>query len=160
MGSVTLFFANYSATGNVHSHFSYIINIRDESDADLLHHVHIYPDGYPGDGLRLLTGSRSPGCIVRAHFLVRVEDGGRYELLTAEKLDGRFPPAAGTVEFTFHRLRELETVGPARYVFDGYREVRSSQEHCDVVEAAGKEVFRVSGPELVPVRKPQGTPTR
>ena len=143
-----LVFANYSAKGNIHSHFSYSINIRDKSDADLFHHVHIYRDGYPGDpgdGQRLLTDARSAECIARTHFLVRDEDGVSYELLTAEKIDGRFPPRAGTVEFTFHRLRTLETVGPAWYVFNGYRKVRSRQQYCDVVEAAKQEVFAVRG---------------
>ena len=46
------------------------------------------------------------------------------------------------------RLRELENRGPSRYVFNGYRKVRSRQQYCDVVEAAKQEVFAVrSGDE-------------
>lgn len=138
-------FTNYTARGNVHSPFSYSINIRDRTNRDLLHSVHVFPDGYPevAVGSRLLHRSKSPECVWRSHFLIRESDGGSYELLTAEKLDGLFPPGPGTVRFTFHRLRTLETVGPAWYIFDGYRKVRSRQQYCDVVEAATREVFAV-----------------
>ena len=139
-------FANYTARGNIHSPFSYSINIRDRTERDLLHSVHIFPDGYPEAvvGSRLLHRTRSPECTSRAHFLIRDTDAGSYELLTAEKLDGLFPPGPGTVEFTFHRLRTLEAAGvPAWYIFDGYRKVRSRKEYCDVVQAAREEVFTV-----------------
>lgn len=137
-------FANYTARGNVHSPFSYSINIRDRTNRDLLHSVHIFPDGYPevAEGSRLVHRSKSPECVWRTHFLIKDIDGS-YELLSAEKLDGLFPPGPGTVEFTFHRLRTLETVGPAWYIFDGYRKVRSRKEYCDVVQAARDEVFTV-----------------
>ena len=136
-------FANYSAKGNAHSYFSYSINIRDRTKSDLLHSVHIYPDGYPevAVGSRLLHRRSMPECVWRTHFLIKDNDGGSYELLTAEKLDGLFPPRSGTVEFTFHRLRTLETVGPAWYIFEGYRKATSRKEYCDVVEAATEEVF-------------------
>ena len=52
------------------------------------------------------------------------------------------------MEFTFHRLRMDESVGPAYYVFDGYRKVKSTEEYCDAVEAAGEEVLALeNGPE-------------
>jgi len=136
-------FANYTDRGNIHSPFSYSINIRDGTESDLLHSVHIFPDGYPevAVGSRLLHRFKSPECTSRAHFLIRDNGGRSHELLTAEKLDGKFPPGPGNVEFTFHRLRTLETVGPARYIFDGYRKVRSQEQYCDVVDAATEEVF-------------------
>ena len=135
-------FANYTHVGNAHSYFSYSINVRDGIDKNVLHNVHIYPDGYgPERGLRLLNGSLFPECKTRAHFLIKGSDDGSYELLTAEKLKHVLPSRPGTVEFTFHRLRVDESVGPAYYIFDGYRKVKSTEEHCDAGEAAGKEVL-------------------
>lgn len=149
-GIEDLVFANYTHTGNAHSYYSFSINIRDGFDRNVLHNVHIYPDGYgPGGGLRLLKGSLFPECKTRAHFLIEGNEGS-YELLTAEKImkvptkDGfRYvsPADPGTVEFTFHRLRVAESVGPAYYIFDGYRKVKSTEEYCDAVDAAGKEVL-------------------
>ena len=135
-------FANYTHVGSAHSYFSYSINIRDGIRKNVLHNVHIYPDGYGTKrGLRLLDGSLFPECKRRAHFLIRGNDDGSYELLTAEKLASVLPARPGTVEFTFHRLRVDESVGPAYYIFEGYRKVKSTEEHCDAVEAAGKEVL-------------------
>lgn len=142
-------FANYTHVGNAHSYFSYSINIRDGIRKNVLHNVHIYPDGYgldlqrrgPKRGLRLLDGSLFPECKRRAHFLIRGNDDGSYELLTAEKLASVWPARPGTVEFTFHRLRVDESVGPAYYIFDGYRKVKSTEEHCDAGDAAGREVL-------------------
>ena len=145
-------FANYTHVGTAHSYFSYSINVRDGIDKNVLHNVHIYPDGYgPERGLRLLNGSLFPECKTRAHFLIKGNDDGSYELLTAEKLKHVLPSRPGTVEFTFHRLRVDESVGPAYYIFDGYRKVKSRKEYCDVVEAATEEVFSVrSGPGSEP----------
>ena len=143
-----LVFANYTFTGTAHSYFSYSINIRDGTDRDLLHSVHVYPDDYGSERglrLRLLDRRGSPESLALAHFLIRGNDDESYELLTAEKIDNRFPPRPGTVEFTFHRFRVDESVGPAYYIFDGHRKVKSTGKHCDVVKAADKEVFALEG---------------
>lgn len=153
-------FANYTARGNVHSPFSYSINIRDRTNSELLHSVHVFPDGYPEVlvGSRLVHRSKSPECVWRTHFLIRESDGESYELLTAEKLDGLFPPGPGPVEFTFHRLRTLDTVGPAWYIFDGYRKVKSQAQYCDVVEAATEEVFAARSGARSPPADDKGRP--
>ena len=96
-------------------------------------------------GVRLVDTTRSPDCGNAAHLLIRDENDEKYELLTAYKLENRFPPGPGIVEFTYHRLRTLKPMNRSTYIYGGYRKVKSRQEHSDVVEAVRKEILEPSG---------------
>ena len=136
-------------TTKVHGYYSYAINIMSDvarSSGPSLESVHVYSSGYgPDGGSQLIHTYGSSDCTHVAHFLVRNETNGTYELVTASKIDNRYPPRPGTVEFTFHRLRTLSTTALALIIYDDYRKVTSRQKYCDVIEAADREILGKEG---------------